>query len=395
MNKWSVFSCLLLLTLLLSAACTTSSSRDRGSLSGAMEKASDDYDEERKVTDRTDPFDREESNTFSFRRSDREEPDNDSSTDRDLSLKASVPQPKKTDYPKGLLGFYTDWPLHYYVATEGSPLHLPIKIGLTDYPYDQLSCTFPYGEARFSTVFNRWSYRIVLRVKKNKLFPNTGLPAPNEKEESLESPDASDQPQEIEESQNPPKVNFPKQEHTYNPNPFIFMVRPAGGYGGTPYYDDQYGMELALGIDTDNLLDLYLFTGIHQLNTNVSHDLYESIGEKALLLNIGIDFRYYPFDEWSCVSPYAGVRIGGILMNWTYENPLTAGTDIIDYDSVGGISLGAFAGMDFIRTEHLSLGAQIMPVAYIFTSETSQGFDNDYFASQSMIRIGLEGGIRF
>ncbi|MDC7223989.1 MAG: hypothetical protein PQJ60_09630 [Spirochaetales bacterium] len=190
-----------------------------------------------------------------------------------------------------------------------------------------------------------------------------------------------------------------KEDTVVNTDPFdgsyLVMLRFGGSLSGTPYYEEQNGLELVLGMDDETPLDLLFFAGIHYMKTDQSHDVYESIGEGALLLNIGGDIRYYPLDKMSFFSPYVGARIGGIYMSWSYENPLTAGDDTIFSDSLGGLSLGVCAGVDLFKTEHFRLGAQIMPIVYLFGGETTQGFYNDYFGAQGMIRVNLEGGLRF
>ncbi|MDC7219643.1 MAG: hypothetical protein PQJ59_06865 [Spirochaetales bacterium] len=175
----------------------------------------------------------------------------------------------------------------------------------------------------------------------------------------------------------------------------FFTLRYAGSLDGTPYFDRQNGMELALGLSDDTPVDVYPFVGIHGLGTDKSHDLYQSIGSGALLLNAGVDVRYYIFNNQTFFSPYLGGRIGAIYMTWSYENPLTDGYDTIASDALGGLSLGAIAGVDLIQTDFMRLGAFIMPTAYLFGGETTQGFENDYFEAQGMVRFGLEGGLGF
>ena len=177
--------------------------------------------------------------------------------------------------------------------------------------------------------------------------------------------------------------------------PMMLMIRYGGALGGSPYYSGQKGFELALGMTGDSSVDLIIYGGIHVLETNRDHPVYESIGESALLLNAGIEGRFYPFDKMQFFSPYAGGRAGGIYMSWSFENPLAAGADTIVSDALGGLSLGVCAGVDFIHTDTLRLGIQLNPEAYLFGGETSEGFENDYFGAQGLMRVSIDGGIVF
>ena len=177
--------------------------------------------------------------------------------------------------------------------------------------------------------------------------------------------------------------------------PLELVLRYGDSLGGSPYFSRQRGLEIALGFEGEGLVDLLVYGGIHSLETDKNHPVYLSIGQSALLLNAGIEGRVYPFREMTFFSPYAGARIGGIYMTWSFENPLTAGGDTIFSDTVGGLSLGVCAGVDLLHTDHLRLGLQLNPEAYFFSGETGEGFENDYFGAQGFLRVTMEGGIIF
>jgi hypothetical protein len=218
----------------------------------------------------------------------------------------------------------------------------------------------------------------------------------NEKREVPDTPDPWDEQEEDQDDQESHVPSETSQNYkTAEDEPLTYMIRMGGSTGGTPYFNDQRGLELVLGMDGQENLSLAFFAGLHILYTNPSHEVYQSIEKEVLLLNVGGELRYYFFPGLTVFSPYLGARAGGIYMSWSFQNPLTAGADTIYSDAVGGLSLGVTTGIDFLRLDHFRLGAQLNPEIYIFSGETSEGFNNDYFGAQGVIRVGLEGGFRF
>ncbi|MBN2628756.1 MAG: hypothetical protein JXA95_18985 [Spirochaetales bacterium] len=176
--------------------------------------------------------------------------------------------------------------------------------------------------------------------------------------------------------------------------PATFLIRTGSTLGSGPYFSSQERYELLLGWEENNMA-LDFFGGLVLLDTNTAHLVSESITDGAFILEAGAEFRYYPWESLQFFSPYAGGRFGGLFMMWTFRNALTSGDDTITSDAVGGAVMGAVAGVDIIRTESLRLGVQINPEAYLFSAETSEGFDNDVFGAQGSINWSIEGGFRF
>jgi len=187
----------------------------------------------------------------------------------------------------------------------------------------------------------------------------------------------------------------------FSPSPagsqtMMVLVRGGSGFRGGPYFFPRFNGELLIG-DSLGLKywEIYLFGGFNHLTTNPSHMIYKSIKSDTYTLNAGLEGRFYPLPELPFFSPYVMGRIGGVILFWQFENPLTAGFDTISTDSLGGLLLGVGAGVDFIHTQDFKLGLSVIPETYLFGEETSQGFANDIFSTQGIVRWALEGGIRF
>ncbi len=169
-----------------------------------------------------------------------------------------------------------------------------------------------------------------------------------------------------------------------------------GGRGGNawhsePYFDSLYDAEILLGYAEEHVAFL-LYGGLKAVEAKKNSEISESIDEGVLFLRAGVEARYYPIPEWQVLSPYVLAQLGGLYMYWSFKNPLDAGAETITSDSVGGLAAGIGAGIDLIHLEGFHLGIACIPEAYLFTSETQKGFENDVFDSYGTVRWTVEMG---
>jgi len=211
-----------------------------------------------------------------------------------------------------------------------------------------------------------------------------------------DKPKQSENPRNNEENQN---KEPPQQESGTKPSePISLLVLTRGGMGfrGGPYFEPRFNGELLIGDAMDKgIWEVYLFGGFSHLTANPSHEVYKSIKHDSFTLNAGIEGRFYPLPKQTFMSPYLMGRIGGMILFWAFQNPLKAGSETISSDSLGGLLLGAGLGLDIIHNKGFKLGVIVIPEVLLFGEETSQGFTNDYFKSQGVIRWAVEGGVRF
>jgi hypothetical protein len=178
------------------------------------------------------------------------------------------------------------------------------------------------------------------------------------------------------------------------PSSIQLLIRGGDSFLGGPYFLGSGNGEILVGSTFDHWA-VYLSAGFNILRVNQNHQVSESIKDNPLALNAALEGRYYFFKELKVFSPYLLARIGGFIMFWEFENPLTAGDETIESDSLGGMILGSGLGIDFYRGDSFNIGAVVMPEWYIFGDQTSQGFTNDFFSSQGVTRWAVEAGYRF
>ena len=211
-----------------------------------------------------------------------------------------------------------------------------------------------------------------------------------------EIPQAEEEDDYIEEEQDEPYDEadsyIPAQNQTSNS--LQLLIRGGGSFLGGPYFLSSGNGEVLVGDSFDHWA-VYLSAGFNVLQVNENHQVSASIKESPLALNAALEGRYYFFKELDIFSPYLLARLGGFILFWEFENPLTSGDETISSDSLGGLILGSGVGIDFYRGDSFSLGAVVMPEWFLFGDQTSQGFTNDFFSSQGIIRWAVEAGYRF
>ena len=210
---------------------------------------------------------------------------------------------------------------------------------------------------------------------------------PDEEDDPLDEDDSGDKEDQGEAANEEGSPSSPA-----DPVSLIVLVRGGTGFRGGPYFIPRFNGELMIGETLGRgHWEVFLFGGFSHLEANPSHDIYDSIKKDVFVLDAGIEGRFYPLPDLTFLSPYLMGRIGGMILFWQFENDLTAGSDTISSNSLGGLFIGTGIGVDFMHSEVFRLGFSVIPDVYLFGEETSQGFSNDYFGSQGVIRWALEG----
>ena len=174
--------------------------------------------------------------------------------------------------------------------------------------------------------------------------------------------------------------------------PAMLAVRGGNAWHSSPYFDSLFDSELLLGFREDDV-EILLFGGLKAVEAKPGSDLEASIDGGVLFFRAGVEARYYPFPDLAFLSPYVLGQIGGLYMYWSFKNPIDAGTETIFGDAVGGLILGAGAGVNLIDTGQFRLGAAVIPETHLFTSETHEGFQNDVFDYYGTVRWAFEAGL--
>ena len=179
------------------------------------------------------------------------------------------------------------------------------------------------------------------------------------------------------------------------PLELFLLFRGGSSLTGGLHFENPLDLEILLGTSRDTLLGYYLFGGLKTLRVRRDDSLYESIKSRPFILQGGLELRYYPVKTWIYFLPYLTGSMSGFVMFWNYQNALTAGSDTFKSDSLSGLGLDLGVGIDLIQTDTFQAGIQLLPQAFLFGEETSQGFNNDIFNTYGNIRITAEAGMIF
>jgi hypothetical protein len=124
------------------------------------------------------------------------------------------------------------------------------------------------------------------------------------------------------------------------------------------------------------LLGLYLGGAIVDLEPGSRPDRGT---EDQWMLETGLTFRRYLNRSHTALSPYISGNFGFVSLNWDYRNPIVAGGDTIDDDSLLGLEGFAGFGISTKRNSHLSFFAEVDIGATGFVGTTWEDFENDVF----------------
>ncbi len=113
------------------------------------------------------------------------------------------------------------------------------------------------------------------------------------------------------------------------------------------------------------------------------------------MLETGLSYRHYLNSPKTALSPYFACRIGYVLFNWDYRNPIVAGGDTIQSDSVGGIEGSIALGISTWRDSRVSFFSEVAVGGTGFSDTTSQGFENNVFGKFGFFSVVAGLSIKF
>jgi hypothetical protein len=178
-------------------------------------------------------------------------------------------------------------------------------------------------------------------------------------------------------------------------NDIRFGIRGGNGITNDSDIVTTFDGDLLLGMPLSKNLELDLFAGLKVAKAEEGSDLDASVKDAIFFLKAGLEGRYAPFPKWKIFTPYLIGGLGGYGMFWSFRNAITAGGDVIESDSLGGLLLYAGLGADLVKTKRLRIGLNLIQDGYLFSVVTSQGFTNDVFGSYGTARLTGEIAYKF
>ncbi|MCK6618945.1 MAG: hypothetical protein HUU32_13010 [Calditrichaceae bacterium] len=126
-------------------------------------------------------------------------------------------------------------------------------------------------------------------------------------------------------------------------------------------------------------------------------ELRNSLEDNVIILSIGAASKYYFTPQHTFLGNYF---LGGLnlnLMLWQYKNSIEAdvydengnvtGTEEIDFDGIGGLEIYLGMGFNLAQTRHFQLGLEVVPGIFLWSWQTTEGFDNDVFKPATYIKL--------
>lgn len=157
-----------------------------------------------------------------------------------------------------------------------------------------------------------------------------------------------------------------------------------------PYFSSATNHEILIGDDEDTI-GFYFYGAITILEENSNHDVSLSI-KNSWIMDGGVEFRLVPLGRREFLSPYLAARVGGILLSWEFQNSLNMGD--ITHDTVGGMSLGVGVGLNIINSEFFRMGISCKPRLFLYSGQTVEGFNNEYFGPSGDVLISADIGLK-
>jgi len=141
-----------------------------------------------------------------------------------------------------------------------------------------------------------------------------------------------------------------------------------------------------------NFLGLYVGGAMVDLKTG---SLPSRAVDNTWMLEAGLTYRHYLSPARTGFSPYIAASAGYVWLNWDYRNPIVAGGDTIQSDSLGGGEGSIAFGISTRRESRVSAFGEVGLGGTIFSDTTSQGFDNDVFHNFGFVTFKVGASLKF
>ena len=169
-------------------------------------------------------------------------------------------------------------------------------------------------------------------------------------------------------------------------------INPFGVSGGVGLlksddFSEMLFLDLSFGFpENKSWYEIYVggaWAGIDQTS-----ELDASIDNGILLFNVGFNYKHKLSSNPKWNTPYFLLGAAYKRMYWSYNNEITTTDgDIITSDILDGIEIHAGIGKSFFKTNGNKFGLEVVPAFIFWSSQTSEGFDNDVFDPFFMFKI--------
>ncbi len=164
-------------------------------------------------------------------------------------------------------------------------------------------------------------------------------------------------------------------------------------------YSNITGGSLTWAYHYDEKRRAAIHFGASYLPSREDSDLLGSIDD-LWELHLGYEHRFYLTPDRSFLGAFVPLEATLRTMFWKYRNPIT--TDVYDDDGnfisneeitgdgLWGLSLGAGVGFSLIQTNVIKLSGLATVGGTLYWFETHEGFDNDVFVGDLYLRFSIE-----
>lgn len=144
--------------------------------------------------------------------------------------------------------------------------------------------------------------------------------------------------------------------------------------------------------DERNFLGLYVGGAAVEFKPG---SLPDNAVDRAWMLESGLTYRRYLNSSRIALSPYVSVNAGFLLLNWSYHNPVYAGGDTIQSDSLYGAEGTLALGLSTRRDSRLSFFGEVGIGGTAFNDTTTEGFNNDVFHDFGFLSVKAGLSLKF
>lgn len=144
--------------------------------------------------------------------------------------------------------------------------------------------------------------------------------------------------------------------------------------------------------DEHNFFGLYVGGAIVDLKPGSLPDLGV---DRTWMLEAGLTYRRYLNSSWTAFSPYIAISAGYVLLNWDYSNPIVAGGETIQSDSLEGAEGSVAFGISTRRDSRVSFFGEVGVGGTVFLDTTTRGFSNDVFSNFGFVSVKAGVSVKF
>ena len=141
-----------------------------------------------------------------------------------------------------------------------------------------------------------------------------------------------------------------------------------------------------------NMLGLYIGGANVQLKQGT---LPERAVNRTWMLESGLTYRRYLNSSRNALSPYLATSVGFTMLSWSYRNPVTAGGDTFQSDSLFGAEGSLAIGVSTRRDYRLGGFTEVGIGGTIFGNTTVNGFDNNVFHNFGFVSVKAGISLKF